>query len=55
MPRLVTAEHPSETDLLNLATGREPGEATVAAREHVDGGAASAHAASTISRTSSRP
>jgi tetratricopeptide (TPR) repeat protein len=38
MPRLVTAEHPSETDLLNLATGREPGEATVAAREHVDGG-----------------
>src|SRR5450830_1967537 len=38
MPRLVTAEHPSETDLLNLATGREPGEATVAARKHVDGG-----------------
>lgn len=38
MPRLVTAEHPSETDLLNLAAGREPGEATVAARKHVDGG-----------------
>jgi tetratricopeptide (TPR) repeat protein len=38
MPRLVTAEHPSETDLLNLATGREPGEVTVAARKHVDGG-----------------
>jgi tetratricopeptide (TPR) repeat protein len=38
MPRLVTAEHPSETDLLNLATGREPGEAAVAARKHVDEG-----------------
>jgi len=38
MPRLVTAEHPSETDLLNLATGREPGVAMVAAREHVNEG-----------------
>lgn len=38
MPRVVTAEHPSETDLLDLVAGREPREATVAARRHVDGG-----------------
>lgn len=38
MPRVVTAEHPSETDLLDLAAGREPGEATAAARRHVDDG-----------------
>jgi tetratricopeptide (TPR) repeat protein len=38
MPRIVTAEHPSETDLLNLATGREPGDAIVAAKEHVEAG-----------------
>ena len=35
---LVTAEHPSETDLLSLATGREPGDATSAAKKHVDEG-----------------
>jgi tetratricopeptide (TPR) repeat protein len=38
MTRVVAATHPSETDLLNLATGREPGEATAAARKHVDDG-----------------
>src|SRR5450759_1379172 len=38
MPRIVTAEHPSETDLLDLATGREPGDATAAAKKHVDAG-----------------
>jgi tetratricopeptide (TPR) repeat protein len=35
---IVTAEHPSETDLLNLATGREPGDAAAAAKKHVDAG-----------------
>ena len=38
MPRLVTAEHPSETDLLDLAAGREAGDATAAAKKHVDAG-----------------
>jgi tetratricopeptide (TPR) repeat protein len=38
MPRIVTLDHPSETDLLNLATGREPGEAFEAARRHLDEG-----------------
>jgi tetratricopeptide (TPR) repeat protein len=35
---IVTAEHPSETDLLNLATGREPGNATNATKKHVEAG-----------------
>ncbi len=35
---IVTAEHPSETDLLSLASGREPGDATAAAQKHVDAG-----------------
>jgi tetratricopeptide (TPR) repeat protein len=35
---IVTAEHPSETDLLDLATGREAGDATAAAKKHVDAG-----------------
>ncbi|MEO8586721.1 MAG: tetratricopeptide repeat protein [Acidobacteriota bacterium] len=35
---IVTAEHPSETDLLDLAAGRESGEATAAAKRHVDTG-----------------
>jgi tetratricopeptide (TPR) repeat protein len=38
MPRVVTARHPSETVLLDLAAGREPREATAAAQKHVDGG-----------------
>ena len=38
MPRIVTLDHPSETDLLNLAAGREPGEAFEAARRHLDEG-----------------
>ena len=39
MPRMiVTAEHPSETDLLDLAAGREAGDATAAAKKHVDAG-----------------
>ena len=38
MTRVVTATHPSETDLLNLAMGREPGDDTAAARKHVDDG-----------------
>ena len=38
MPRIVTLDHPSETDLLNLATGREPGEAFEATRRHLDEG-----------------
>jgi tetratricopeptide (TPR) repeat protein len=38
MPRLVTADHPSETDLLDLAAGRESGEATAAAKRHVAAG-----------------
>ena len=35
---IVTAEHPSETDLLDLAAGREAGDATAAAKKHVDAG-----------------
>jgi tetratricopeptide (TPR) repeat protein len=38
MPRVVTSEHPSESDLLNLAAERGQGEATAAAKKHVDGG-----------------
>jgi len=38
MPRNVTLDHPSETDLLNLATGREAGEALDATRNHLDEG-----------------
>jgi len=38
MPRIVTLEHPSETDLLNLATGRGEQESLETTRSHVDEG-----------------
>jgi len=38
MPRIVTLEHPSETDLLNVATGRGEQESLEATRGHLDEG-----------------
>ena len=35
---IVTAEHPSETDLLDVAAGREAGDASAAAKKHVEAG-----------------
>jgi hypothetical protein len=38
VPRVVTQSHPTEVDLLNLATGREDSEAVRDGKRHIDDG-----------------